>query len=69
MKKIIIGENTYSSDMLDEEGRANLASSQFVDAKIKETSNLMAALIVSKNAYIQELKNEIIKSKTGFLTD
>jgi hypothetical protein len=29
----------------------------------------MAALIVSKNAYIQELKNEIIKSKTGFLTD
>jgi hypothetical protein len=55
--------------MLDEEGKAHLASSQFVDAKIKETSNLMAALTVSKNAYIQELKNEIIKSKTGFLTD
>ena len=69
MKKIIIGEKTYSLDMLDEEGKAHLASSQFVDAKIKENSNLIAALTVSKNAYIQELKNEIIKSKTGFLTD
>ena len=37
--------------------------------KIKETSNLIAALTVSKNAYIQELKSEIIKSKTGFVTD
>ena len=69
MKNIIIGDKTYSTDMLDDEGKANLASSQFVDAKIKETSNLLAALTVSKNAYIQQLKNEIIKSKTGFVTD
>ena len=55
--------------MLDDEGKAHLASSQFVDGKIKETSNLIAALTVSKNAYIQELKSEIIKSKTGFVTD
>ena len=69
MKKIIIGDKSYSIDMLDDEGKAHLASSQFVDTKIKEISNLIAALTVSKNAYIQELKNEIIKSKTGFLTD
>ena len=69
MKNIIIGDKTYSTDMLDDEGKANLASSQFVDAKIKETSNLLAALTVSKNAYIQQLKSEIIKSKTGFVTD
>jgi hypothetical protein len=69
MKKIIIGDKSYSIDMLDNEGKAHLASSQFVDTKIKEISNLIAALTVSKNAYIQELKNEIIKSKTGFLTD
>ena len=69
MKNIIIGDKTYSTDMLDDEGKANLASSQFVDAKIKETSNLLAALTVSKNAYIQQLKNEIIKSKAGFVTD
>ena len=69
MKKIIIGDKSYSIDMLDDEGKAHLASSQFVDGKIKETSNLIAALTVSKNAYIQELKSEIIKSKTGFVTD
>ena len=69
MKKIIIGDKSYSIDMLDDEGKAHLASSQFVDGKIKETSNLIAALNVSKNPYIQELKSEIIKSKTGFVTD
>ena len=69
MKKIIIGDKSYSIDMLDDEWKAHLASSQFVDGKIKETSNLIAALTVSKNAYIQELKSEIIKSKTGFVTD
>ena len=69
MKKIIIGDKSYSIDMLDDEGKAHLASSQFVDGKIKETSNLIAALTVSKNAYNQELKSEIIKSKTGFVTD
>ena len=69
MKKIIIGDKSYSIDMLDDEGKAHLASSQFVDGKIKETSNLIAALTVSKNAYFQELKSEIIKSKPGFVTD
>ena len=69
MKKIIIRDKSYSIDRLDDEGKAHLASSQFVDGKIKETSNLIAALTVSKNAYIQELKSEIIKSKTGFVTD
>ena len=34
MKKIIIGDKSYSIDMLDDEGKAHLASSQFVDGKI-----------------------------------
>ena len=35
-----------------------------VDAKIKETSDGQI-LTLSKNAYIQELKNEIIKSASS----
>ena len=42
-----------------------MARLQQLDRLFEEKTNLMALLTKAKNAYIADLKTEIIKSKTG----
>ena len=48
-----------------DEAKALVARLQHLDSLSEEKSNLMALLTKAKNAYISDLKTEIIKNKTG----
>jgi len=48
-----------------EEAKALVARLQHLDRLFEEKSNLMALLTKAKNAYIADIKAEIIKNKTG----
>lgn len=48
-----------------EEAKALVARLQHLDRLFEEKSNMMALLTKAKNAYIADLKTEIIKNKTG----
>ncbi len=65
MDKINIGDKTYTAADLDDNGKAHLSSLKFVEGKLSELSNLIAALNMAKNGYIGALKKEIIASKAG----
>ena len=66
MTKIKIDDKTYTDEQLDDEGKAQLAASQFLAKKIIELNSLVAALHTAKNAYINQLKNDVISAKAGF---
>ena len=48
-----------------EEAKALVARLQHLDRLFEEKNNMMALLTKAKNAYIADLKTEIIKNKTG----
>ncbi|HEV8034169.1 hypothetical protein [Yoonia sp.] len=48
-----------------DEAKALVVRLQQLDRLFEEKNNLMALLTRAKNAYIADLKTEIIKSKTG----
>lgn len=48
-----------------DEAKALVARLQHLERQFEEKSNLMALLTKAKNAYIADLKSEIIKEKTG----
>jgi hypothetical protein len=48
-----------------EEAKALVARLQHVDRLFEDKSNMMALLTKAKNAYIADLKTEIIREKTG----
>jgi hypothetical protein len=66
MTNIKIDDKIYSVDQLDAEGKAQLAASQFLAKKLLELNSLVAALNTAKNAYIQQLKTDVISAKAGF---
>lgn len=55
----------YDLSKASEEAKALVARLQHLDRLFEEKSNLMALLTKAKNAYIADLKTEIIKNKTG----
>ncbi|MFP1646612.1 hypothetical protein [Pontitalea aquivivens] len=55
----------YDLSKASEEAKALVARLQHLDRLFEEKSNLMALLTKAKNAYIADLKTEIIKEKTG----
>ena len=65
LAKIKIGEETFLEEQLTEEGRQHLQALRFIEVKFLEIDNLIAALNMAKNSYIQQLKNNIIASKAG----
>lgn len=64
-KLIKIGDVDYPAENLSENGKGLLASLNSLDASIKERSNLIAVLTRAKQAYIADLKAEIISKKAG----
>lgn len=55
----------YDLSKASDEAKAIVARLQHLDRLFEEKSNLMALLTKAKNAYIADLKTEIIKEKTG----
>lgn len=55
----------YDLSKASDEANAIVARLQHLDRLFEEKSNMMALLTKAKNAYIADLKTEIIKNKTG----
>jgi len=55
----------YDLSKASDEAKAFVVRLQHLDSLFEEKSNLMALLTKAKNAYIAELKTEIIKERTG----
>ncbi|NBX45592.1 MAG: hypothetical protein EBR00_11275 [Gammaproteobacteria bacterium] len=55
----------YTTDSLSQEGRDLVVRLTFVRLQQQELSNQIALLTKAKNAYISDLKTEIIQGRTG----
>ena len=55
----------YDLSQASRESRVLVARLKYMDRMFVEKSNLLALLNKAKNAYIADLKAEIIKEKTG----
>lgn len=64
-QKINIDGMEHDLDTLSRETQGIIASLQDTDACIKEMQNLNVVLTRAKRSYIDELKREIIKGKSG----
>lgn len=65
LKPFTLDGSAYSPDDLTECGRLILANLIFTQSQIATRENMVALLTKAKNAYIADLKAEIIKNKTG----
>lgn len=59
MSKITIAGVEYETDNLSENGKAQLASLQFVDAQMNKIQSEIAVFQTARNAYVIELKKEL----------
>jgi hypothetical protein len=55
----------YDLSKASAEAKALVARLQHLERQFEEKTNLMALLTKAKNAYIADLKTEIIKNRTG----
>jgi len=55
----------YDAASLPKEGQALLESMTFAQMRLQELMNQQALLTKAKNAYIADLKSEIIQGRTG----
>jgi hypothetical protein len=62
---IYIGDQSYDPTLLSEKGRQLLKNYLYVMHQLEDFSRTEKALIRAKNAHISELRDEIVRSKTG----
>lgn len=62
MPKITIDDIDYNTEDLTENGKAQLASLQFLEAQMQKIRNEMAVYQTAQRSYIGALKAEIEKS-------
>ena len=55
----------YSVDILSESGKRIVSGLQEIETEIKEKTHLIAIFNKAKNAYIAEIKSEILSQKAG----
>ena len=55
----------YATDVLSQEGRDLVARLTFARLTLQELNNQQALLTKAKNAYIADLKLEIVQGRTG----
>ena len=68
-EKFKFGEKVYELDRLSEEVRGNVTMLKFVSERCGELEKNRVLLQKAKNSYLDNLKNEIISNKAGFLFD
>lgn len=61
-----LGDIDYRADQLSAEGRIALDNYSQVEAHLLHLRSMQAVLTKARNAYIADLKHEILKGRTGF---
>ena len=64
---INIDGKEYDAANLSDDDKARLTSLQYVNTQIKERQNMLALLNRAKKSYIDDLKQEVLSTKAGFL--
>ena len=64
---INIDGKEYDAANLSDNDKARLVSLQYVNTQIKERQNMLALLNRAKKSYIDDLKQEVLSTKAGFL--
>ena len=65
MKRFRIDGVEYDADALSAEGKALVERLSFAHLQVQTLSNQQALLTKAKNAYIADLKSEIVQGRTG----
>lgn len=63
MPKFKIGELEYNSEDLTDNGKAQLASLQFLEVQMQKLKNEIAVYQTARNSYVTALKAELAKGK------
>ena len=64
-KTFTLDGQEYSVEILSDAGNRIYSALQEIEMEIKEKKNLMAIFNKAKNAYIAEIKSEILSQKAG----
>lgn len=64
-QSIVIDGKSYDASTLGAEGQAVLARLRFVQARLAELNNTQALMTKARNAYIADLKVEMVRGRTG----
>ena len=65
-KKFEIDGQTYKIEDLSEDGKTLLNRLAFANLKLHELKNQGALLTKAKNAYISDIKFEVVQNESGF---
>lgn len=63
MPKIKVGELEYNTEDLSDNGKAQLASLQFLEVQMQKLQNEIAVYQTARNGYVAALKAELEKTK------
>lgn len=63
MPKFTIDDVDYNSEDLSPNGKAQMASLQFLDVQVKKLNSEIAVYQTARNAYVAALKAELEKSE------
>ncbi len=63
MPKIKVGELEYNTEDLSDNGKAQLASLQFLEVQMKKLKNEIAVYQTARIGYVAALKAELEKAK------
>lgn len=65
LKTVRLNDVDYPVDGLSAEGLEALERYRFVEERLRELRNTEALLTRARNAYIADLKDEILRARTG----
>jgi hypothetical protein len=66
MTKVVFGESSFESSNFSAKQSALFAQIGALDIQIVEKNNMLAVLRRAKTSYLNELKGEVLTSKSGF---
>ena len=64
-KRFRLDGSEYDAEALSPEGRSQVEHLSFANLQVQALSNQKALLTKAKNAYIADLKSEIVQGRTG----
>ena len=67
MPKITIDEIEYNTEDLSDNGKAQLASLQFLEVQMKKLKSEIAVYQTARNSYVAALKAELEEQKSLFI--
>ncbi len=65
VKTLRLDGKDYDMSVLSDQGQKALVAYQHATQQLQQAENMTALLTKARNAYIADLKNEIIHGKTG----